>query len=102
MDQLRAHLSALMPYRVAAAVMMQLLPVDAGMSTETLRAHTLKVGQQLRAIVAVRPAQAASAATCSEPQSSAPRIAIIGGSCPRSLQRVLLRDNLDEKARQSG
>jgi hypothetical protein len=63
MDQLQAHLSALMPYRVPADVMMQLLPVDAGMSTETLRAHTLKVGQQLRAIVAVRPAQAASAAT---------------------------------------
>jgi len=37
MDQLRAHLSALMPYRVAVDVMTRLLPVDAGMSAETLR-----------------------------------------------------------------
>jgi hypothetical protein len=28
------------------------------------------------------------ARSCTEPQSSAPGIAIIGGSCPKSLQRV--------------
>ena len=37
LDQLRAHLSALMPYRVAAGVLQHLLPVEAGKSPETLR-----------------------------------------------------------------
>ena len=63
MDQVRAHPSALMPYRVAIDVMTLLLPVDAGLSAETLRAYTLKLGQHLRAAVAVRPPDAASAVT---------------------------------------
>jgi hypothetical protein len=63
LDQLRAHLSALMPYRVAVGVLVHLLPVDVGMSPETLRGHTLKVGEQLRATAAVEPAAAASSVT---------------------------------------
>jgi len=47
LDQLQAHLSALMPYRVAAGVLEHLLPVAAGTSPETLRGHTLKVGEHL-------------------------------------------------------
>ena len=56
LDQLRAHLSALMPYRVAAGVLAHLLPVEAGMSPETLRGHTLKIGEQLRDAAAAKPA----------------------------------------------
>ena len=63
LDQLRAHLSALMPYRVAAGVLAHLLPVAAGKSPETLRGHTLKIGEQLRDAAAVKPAAAASAIT---------------------------------------
>jgi hypothetical protein len=37
-----------MPYRVAAGVLEHLLPVAAGTSPETLRGHTLKVGEHLR------------------------------------------------------
>ena len=47
LNQLQARLSALMPYRVAADVMQHLLPIDAGTSPETLRSHTLQVGEQL-------------------------------------------------------
>jgi hypothetical protein len=36
-----------MPYRVAADVMQHLLPIDAGTSPETLRSHTLLIGEQL-------------------------------------------------------
>ena len=63
LDQLRAHLSALMPFRVAAGVLAYLLPVEAGKSPETFRGHTLKVGEQLRDAPAVKPAAAASAIT---------------------------------------
>ncbi len=63
LDQLRAHLSALMPYRVAAGVLTHLLPVDAGKSPETLHGHTLKIGEHLREAPAVKPATAASAIT---------------------------------------
>jgi len=63
LDQLRAHLSALMPFRVAAGVLAYLLPVEAGKSPETLRGHTLKVGEQLRNAPAVNPEAAASAIT---------------------------------------
>ena len=63
LDQLRAHLSALLPYRVAAGVLAHLLPVEAGKSPETLRGHTLKVGEHLRDAAAVKPAVAASAIT---------------------------------------
>ncbi len=48
LDQLQAHLSALMTYRVAAGVRAHLLPVAAGTSHETLRGRTLKLGEQLR------------------------------------------------------
>jgi hypothetical protein len=63
LDQLRAHLSALMPYRVAAAVLAHLLPVEVGRNHDTLRRHTLKTGEQLRDAVAVKPAPAAPAIT---------------------------------------
>src|SRR5271166_1091083 len=62
LDQLRAHLSALMPFRVAAGVLAHLLPVEAGKSPETLRGHMLKVGEQRRNAAAVKPG-AASAIT---------------------------------------
>jgi hypothetical protein len=52
LNQLRARLSALMPYRVAADVLQHLLPIDAGISPETLRSHTLQVGKQLADAVA--------------------------------------------------
>lgn len=63
LDQLRAHLSALMPFRVAADVLSHLLPVAAGMSPETLRHHTLKIGERLRATPAVEQAAAVSSIT---------------------------------------
>src|SRR3954453_23551791 len=59
LDQLQAHLSALMPYRVAAGVLEPLLPVAAGTSPETLRGHTLKVGEHLRNAAPSTPAAAA-------------------------------------------
>jgi len=58
LDQLRAHLSALMPYRVAAGVLQHLLPVETGKSPETLRGNTLKAGEQVRN-AAVKPTPAA-------------------------------------------
>jgi hypothetical protein len=62
LDQVRAHVSALMPYRVAAGLLAHLLPVETGNSPETLRAHTFKLGEKLRD-TAVTPAVAASAIT---------------------------------------
>jgi hypothetical protein len=61
LDRLQAHLSALMPYREAADVLAQMLPLDAGKSCETLRRHTLKIGEALRNEVVSRPETAASA-----------------------------------------
>lgn len=63
LDQLQAHLSALMTYRVAAGVLAHLLPVAAGTSHETLRGRTLKLGEQLRHAAAgmSEPAKAAAA-----------------------------------------
>lgn len=67
LDQLQAHLSALLTYCVATGVLAHLLPVAAGTSHETLRGRTLKLGEQLRhatagipepAIVAAAPASA--------------------------------------------
>src|SRR4051795_1563707 len=55
LDQLQAHLSALMPYRVAAGVLEHLLPVAAGKSPETLRGHTLEVGEHLRNAATIAP-----------------------------------------------
>ena len=37
-----------MTYRVAASMLEQMFPVDAGKSHETLRTHTLKLGEQLQ------------------------------------------------------
>jgi hypothetical protein len=45
LEQLQARLSALMTYRVAADVLRHLLPIDAGKSPETLRSHTLQLGE---------------------------------------------------------
>jgi hypothetical protein len=61
LDQLQAHLSALMTYRVAAEVMAQMFPVDAGNNPETLRCHTLTIGAGLRDQAAVQPDTTASA-----------------------------------------
>jgi hypothetical protein len=65
LDQLQAHLSALMTYRVAADVLLHLLPIDAGKSHETLRSHTLQVGEQFGDAAADQPATAAAAITLS-------------------------------------
>jgi hypothetical protein len=45
LDQVRAQFSACLPYRVAADMLEYLLPIDAGIDPETLRACTLKVGE---------------------------------------------------------
>src|SRR3954465_15721701 len=58
-DQVRAQFSAFLPYRVAAGVLQQLLPLEAG--PETLRAQTLKVGEDLRDAAPAEPAPAAAA-----------------------------------------
>src|ERR1700733_6527603 len=64
LNQLQARLSALMPYRVAADVLQHLLPIDAGTSPETLRSHTLQIGERL-ADAAADKAPAAAAITIS-------------------------------------
>ena len=61
LDQLQARFSALMPFRVAAELLQYVLPVDTGTSPETLRSHTLRVGQQLSDAVADQPAAAVAA-----------------------------------------
>jgi hypothetical protein len=63
LDQLQARLSALMPYRVAADVLLHLLPIDAGRSPETLRSHTLQVGKSLGAATTAAKLPAATAIT---------------------------------------
>lgn len=65
LDLLQAHLSALMSYRVAADVLQHLLPIDAGRSPETLRHHTLRIGEQLSTATADQPTTAAAAITVS-------------------------------------
>ena len=62
LDQLQAHLSALMAYRVAAGVLQRLLPIDAGRSPETLRNHTLRIGALLGTATSDQPIAAATAA----------------------------------------
>jgi hypothetical protein len=52
-----------MPYRAAAGMLAHLLPVEVGTSPETLRGHTLKIGEQLRDAAVIKPAVAASAIT---------------------------------------
>jgi hypothetical protein len=69
-DQIRAQLSAFLPYRVAAGVLEQLLPVDAGIDPETLRARPLQVGKELRDAAAAEPATAAAAITVSVESTS--------------------------------
>ncbi len=63
LDRLQGHLSALMPYRAAADVLQQMLPVDGGNDPETLRCHTLKIGADLRDLPAVTPGKGAPAIT---------------------------------------
>jgi hypothetical protein len=65
LDQLRAHLATLVPYRIAAGVLEQFLPVEAGITHETLRGCTLKLGEDLRDAAAADPAVAAPAITVS-------------------------------------
>jgi hypothetical protein len=55
LDRLRAHLSALMSYRVAADLLEQLFPIDAGTDPETLRRHTLRVGEAVADRPPIRP-----------------------------------------------
>jgi hypothetical protein len=63
LDRLRAHLSALMPYRVAADLLEQLFPIDAGTDPETLRRHTLRVGEVATDCAAIRPETSVPAIT---------------------------------------
>ena len=63
LEQLQAHLSALLPYREASDLLRHLLPVDAGRSPETFRGHTLKVGEQLDQVATIRPTSGASMIT---------------------------------------
>jgi hypothetical protein len=63
LDQLRAHLSALMTYRVAAELLEQLFPVGAGKDKETMRRHTLKAGAAIRDCAAIRSETAAPGIT---------------------------------------
>src|ERR1700691_4450858 len=65
LDQLQAHLSALMSYRVAAGMLGHLLPVEASTSPETFRHHTLKIGEQLRDAALAKPATAEPAISIS-------------------------------------
>ncbi len=61
LDRLQAHFCALMTYRTAADLLEQMFPVDAGKHHETLRRHTLKIGEALGNYVATRPETAAVA-----------------------------------------
>ena len=63
LDRLRAHLSALMTYRVAADLLEQMFPIDAGTDPETLRRHTLRVGEAVVDRAAIRPETSAPAIT---------------------------------------
>src|ERR1019366_3659391 len=63
LDRLRAPLSALMTYRVAGDLLEQRFPVDAGTDPETLRRHTLRVGEALAERAGILPKTAAPAIT---------------------------------------
>ena len=52
-----------MPFRVAADVLRHLLPADVGLSPETLRAYTLKIGEQLCDMPTTKPVAAAISIT---------------------------------------
>ncbi len=53
----------MMPFRVAAAVLTHLPPANVGISPETLRAYTLKIGEQLCDIPTTKPVSAAKSIT---------------------------------------
>jgi hypothetical protein len=61
LDRLQAQLSALMTYRTAADLLEQMFPIDAAKHPETLRRHTLKVGEALGERTEVRPEVATTA-----------------------------------------
>jgi hypothetical protein len=61
LDQLQAHLSALMTYRTAADLMEQIFPVVAGRDKETMRRRTLRAGAAVRDCAAVKPVTATPA-----------------------------------------
>jgi hypothetical protein len=63
LERLQAHLSALMTYRTAAAILEQMFPVDTGRDKETLRRHTLRAGALLRDGAVLRPETPAPAIT---------------------------------------
>jgi hypothetical protein len=63
LDRLQAHLSALMTDRMAADVLEQMFPIDAGKDAETLRHRTLKIGEVLRNDTVAKPAMAAPSIT---------------------------------------
>jgi hypothetical protein len=63
LDQLQAHLSTLMTYRVAADVLAQMFRVGAGNDPERLRRHTLKIGEVLRNDAVAKPETAVAAIT---------------------------------------
>src|SRR5918994_3606577 len=65
LDRLQAHLSALMTYRTAADVLERLFPIDAGKDHETLRRHTLALGEQLRHHPVIAPATPSAAISIS-------------------------------------
>src|SRR6202051_2637537 len=50
-----------MPYRVAADLLEQMFPIDAGTDPETLRRHTLRVGDALADRAVIRPETAVPA-----------------------------------------
>jgi hypothetical protein len=52
-----------MPYRVAAGLLTDLFPIEIGRTPETLRFHTLTVGEQLRCAAPVTPTDGVSAIT---------------------------------------
>jgi hypothetical protein len=63
LEQLQAHLSALLPYRAASELLQHLLPVDMGKSAETFRGHTLALGERLSQAGAIRPTVISTAIT---------------------------------------
>jgi len=65
LDRLQAHLSALMTYRTAADALAQMFPIDAGKDHETLRRHTLALGEQLQHRRVARPATPVAAISIS-------------------------------------
>lgn len=61
LDQLQAHLAALMTYRTAADVLEQMFPVGAGNDKETMRRRTLRAGAALLDSAVNAPETAAAA-----------------------------------------